>query len=100
MFFQFEPDVDLSGLKFTSGGANKSYMQSGNYYVVDFENIAACDLDKDYTVTVSAGNNTFNATCSAMTFCYNVLLNSSDKDLQNLAKAMYLYNIEANKYFE
>ena len=100
MFFQFESGASLSGLKFTVGGVNKGYVKSGNYYIVDFENISASDLDKDFTVTVTAGSNTFNATCSAMTFCYNALISSSNADLQNLAKALYLYNVQANAYFK
>ena len=54
----------------------------------------------DFTVTVTAGTNTFDATCSAMTFCYNALINVSNTDLQNLAKALYLYNVQANAYFK
>lgn len=100
MFFQFEAEADLTDLKFTVDGIEQSYEISGIYYVVDIENIAACDLDKDFTVIVSAGSNSFEAACSAMTFCYNALINSSNVDLQNVAKALYLYNVNAKAYFE
>lgn len=99
MFFQFETGVDLTDLTFTVDGVEQPYEKNGNYYIVDFKNIAAKDLDKDFTVTVSAGGKSFNATCSAMTFCYNALTNTSNVALQNVAKAMYLYNISANDYF-
>lgn len=100
LFFEFEPNVALDNLTFTVNGQSMEYKTSDIYYVVEFVNIAAADLDKEFTVTAKSGDNEFNATCSAMTFCYNALVNSDDVALQNVAKALYLYNCEANSYFE
>lgn len=100
MFFAFDKDTSLEGLKFTVNGEERAYKTSGDYYVVEFANIAADDLDQDYTVKVTAGENTFDATCSAMTSCYNALVNSDDIALQNAAKALYLYHTEAKAYFK
>lgn len=100
MWFQFEQNADLSDLTFTVDGKEQSYVKSGDYYIVDFANIAAKDLDKDFTVTVSAGTRSFNASSSAMTYCYNSLINTSNAALHNVAKAMYLYNASANAYFK
>lgn len=99
MFFAFEDGVSLEGLKFTVNGVEQTYKISGNYYIVEFANITANKLDNMYTVTVTAGDHTFDATCSAMTFCYNALINSDHVALQDVAKALYLYNKEAKAYF-
>lgn len=99
MFFAFEDGVSLEGLKFTVNGVEQTYKISGNYYIVEFANIAANKLDNMYTVTVTAGDHTFDATCSAMTFCYNALINSDHVALQDVVKALYLYNKEAKAYF-
>lgn len=102
MFFEFEDSANVEGLKFIVNGTEKSFTKSGNYYIVECENIGAKDLDLENQVVVMVGEETkFVASCSAMTFCYNALNNSSTSEgLQNVAKALYLYNGEANRYME
>lgn len=99
LFFEFADNVSLDDLTFTIGGVTQDYTRSGNYYVVDIPNISANNLDKEYTVTVTAGDKTFDARSRAMTFCYNALKNTEDEALKNVAKALYLYNKEADAYF-
>lgn len=102
MFFEFENNANLEGLKFIVNGAEQSYTTSENYYIVECENIGAKDLDLENKVAVMIGEETkFEANCSVMTFCYNALNNSSlSEELQNVAKALYLYSDEANRYME
>ena len=98
MFFEFKEGASLDGLKFIMDGVEQKYTRSGNYYVVEIADIPAHLLDEDYTVTVVAGNQTFDAVTSAMTYCYNALKNMDDVDLHNAAKALYLYNKAADAY--
>lgn len=98
MYFKFVEGASLEGLTFTIGGETQNYTQSGEYYIVDITNISAYDLNEDYTVTVTAGEKSFDASCSALTYCYNALVNSTDETLQNMAKALYLYNQAAEEY--
>lgn len=98
MFFEFEEGTSLDGLTFSIGGVQQEYTKSGNYYVVEIADISAHQLDKDYTVTVTAGNQSFDAVTSAMTYCYNAFMNTEDADLHNVARALYLYNQKADEY--
>ena len=64
-------------------------------------NIAAKDLDKVYTVTVSsASGKIVTVKASALSYAYNVL-NAEDAPakLVDLVKGLYLYNQAANAYF-
>ena len=102
LFFEFEDGVNVDGLKFVVNGIEKSFTQSGQYYIVECENIGAKDLDLDNQVVVMIGEETkFEASCSVMTFCYNALNNASTKAaLQDVARALYLYNDAANQYMQ
>ncbi len=99
-FFEFAEGASLEDLTFVVDGAEKEYAKSGKYYVVEVDNISARLLDNDYTVTVTAGDQTFDASVSVMTSCYNSLTNTDNAKLHNVAKALYLYNKEANLYYE
>jgi len=99
MFFEFAEGASVEGVTFTIDGVAQEYTKSGDYYVVEVENISACLLDNDYKVTVTAGNQTFDAYASVMSYCYNALTNTEDTKLHNVAKALYLYNKEADAYY-
>ena len=102
MFFEFEDSVVSDELKFVVNGVEQSHQTSGSYYIVECKNIAATDLDTEYKVEVMLGEETkFEAYCSAMTFCYNALNNSTTSDtLKNVARALYLYNVSADMYMQ
>ena len=85
-------------MTFSINGVPQKYTISDNRYVVEIADISAHQLDEDYTVTVTDGNYSFEAKTSAMTYCYNALMNTDDADLHNVAKALYLYNQAANAY--
>lgn len=67
-------------------------------------NIAAQNLDDDFTVNVSVGGTTgYSVQYSPLTYCYNVLAREQDEvrtdALRALVKALYIYNTKANEYF-
>ena len=68
-------------------------------------NIAAQNLDDDFTVNVSVGgdSNSYSVKYSPLTYCYNVLARKQDEvrtdALRALVKALYIYNTKANEYF-
>ena len=94
----FFSDV-AEGATFTYDGAAITPTQSGSYYMVAITNIAAKDLNKDYTVTINGKDFTF----SAMSFCANVLngnyTGEKAEELVNVARALYVYSTAADAYF-
>ncbi len=94
----FFSDV-AEGATFTYNGAAITPAQSGSYYMVAITNIAAKDLNKDYTVTINGNDFTF----SAMSFCENVLKGNytgeKKDELVDVAKALYAYSAAADVYF-
>ena len=63
---------------------------------MEIPNIASGDLDTMYEVTVGG----FSIKYSALTYAYNKLVKTDTEEaLQNLCRAMYLYNQAANTYF-
>ena len=94
----FFSDV-AEGATFTYDGAAITPAQSGSYYMVAITNIAAKDLNKDYTVTINGNDFTF----SAMSFCENVLKGNytgeKKDELVDVAKALYAYSAAADVYF-
>lgn len=77
---------------------------SGERYVVRILNIAAKDLDRPHTVVISCGGETMTLTASVLSYARNALnaySSSPEKTaLCSLVKALYLYSVEANAYFE
>ena len=98
LYFEFEAGVSLEGLTFSVDGVQQTPTKSGDYYVVEIKGITASLLDKDHTVRVSVGDNSFDAVTSVMTGCYNALNNPDLSDMHNIAKALYLYNDAAKTY--
>lgn len=76
---------------------NVSENKKGDYWYIDTASIPAHKLDEANEVTV--GGVTI-SNYSPLSYAYKVLNGgSTDENLQNLMKAMYLYNQEANTYF-
>ncbi|MBQ6152376.1 MAG: hypothetical protein IJJ15_01350 [Ruminococcus sp.] len=70
---------------------------SGYYYYVDHEDIPAAELDNQQTFNVNGTEFTF----SALDYAKAVVESTKmEPDQQNLAKALYLYNMTANDYFD
>ena len=100
LYFELADGVDVSTLTFQVNGATVEAVEAGGYYLVSIENIAAHDLDTVYTITVSDGTNTLEATYSAMTYVYNILSRDRAQELKDVVAALRLYNLAANAYKE
>ena len=100
VYFEIAEGVDASVLTFTVNGTEVEVIQNGKYYQVSIEGIAAHDLDTVYTLTVSDGTNTLEATYSAMTYVYNILSRDRAQELKDVMAALRLYNLAADAYKE
>ena len=95
--------LDESVINFTVTGIHGEPLtvkeRDGMYYV-DVVSVAAQDLDENYTVTINDGTTVTTVTVSALSYCHRVLIADPDNtNLNNLVKALYLYNSAANDYF-
>jgi hypothetical protein len=100
LYFKISDEADLDKLQFKCNDEVLTYGKSGSLYYVDINNISPEDLDEVYTVNISDGNYSLDVDYSVMAYCYMVLTRSNNENLKNAVKAIYLYNQEANLYFE
>jgi hypothetical protein len=100
LYFTVKNVADVDNLKFTCDGQELTYGKSGNLYYVDISNISPEDLDEVYTITVSDGNYSLDVDYSVMAYCYTVVDHGKSETLKDAMRALYLYNQEANEYFE
>ena len=92
--------TDVAQYSFTVDGEPVSAVKSGSSYVVQIPNIAAQDLDKEYTIVATNGDQTYTITSYALTYAYQVLKAEGRSDaIRDLVKALYEYNQAANAYF-
>ena len=93
---------DINNYTFTVDGSEVAPTAAADgRYQINIGNIAAKDLDKMYTVTVtdSAGNSQ-SIRYGALSYAYSKLNSSSSgESIRNLSKCLYLYNQAANIYF-
>ena len=98
----FTPDEGSELADFTFKVGSKVYtpVEKDGKWMIKIPNIAAKDLDKTYTVTVSTAEGTVVKvkTC-ALSYAYKVVNKGTDEALVNLVKGLYLYNQAANVYF-
>ena len=72
-------------------------VKSGNgRYYIEVKNIPAQSLDVMHSFTISNGTDTYTLNCSTLSYSYMALSANIDENVQNLAKALYLYNAAAN----
>ena len=71
---------------------------AGGCYVV-IKNVAAKDIDKEYTITATYDGNTVIYTVSAQCYISAAFGQMDNTAYNNLLKAIELYNAEANAYF-
>lgn len=104
--FYFIPEngTTLEDYSFEVTGSNKSYVTgtNGNKCYISIPGICANELQEMYTVTIRIKNtNTVYAavTYGALSYVRTILQDSSsDNDMKNLVKALYLYNQAAVAY--
>ena len=102
IYFYFA-DADLNKYTFTLDGAavkvEKDMDSSASRYYVEIANIPSGELSKVYTVSVTDGTNTYTTKASALSYAYGRQENSTNPDMKNLAKLLYLYSQAAEAYF-
>ena len=99
-YFTLKSGQVIGNYSFTvdSKTATAVYSSANRYYVA-LPNIAAKDLDTPHAYTVKCGSETYAFRFSALSYAYQILQVSTNNDMVNLAKALYLYNQAANAYF-
>ncbi|MCR5150207.1 MAG: hypothetical protein K6B52_03160, partial [Clostridiales bacterium] len=92
---------DVEGCTFTCEGNELTPVKNGSYYYVLIDNVAARNLDKMYTITVSDGyGNTHTVTYSAMTYVRTVLNSeTTSRSLKDVCIKLYDYAVAANAFF-
>ena len=93
-------DGQEENVAFSYNGQALDKVKSGNYYYVEITNIAADKLHQDVTVAVTDGSENVDITYNVMTYCYNVLNRNRAVELQNVVKALQIYNTQAYKYIQ
>ncbi|MBO7650296.1 MAG: InlB B-repeat-containing protein [Lachnospiraceae bacterium] len=97
--YSFQKGVDPKKYTYTIDGVKTEIgEENGNYYLY-VRNIAAPDLGKAHTFTISDGSKTYSITCSALTYARTSVQNGNEQR-QDLGKALYLYNLAAKLYFD
>ena len=76
-------------------------VRNGSTQIARIRNIAASELQNNFTVTVTKGETVLGTiTYSPMNYAYKVLNGGTDNNsLKNVIKALYLYSQAANEYF-
>ena len=78
----------------TVDGKTATAVQSGNFYYVDVEDIAAQDLEKTYEFAVGG----YTVTCCALTYG-SLLSENDDNKTWSLMNALLAYYEAAEDYF-
>ena len=74
---------------------------TGSYQIIRIRNIAAMELQDNFTVSFKIDGTAHSIEYSPMNYCYNALNDStSDASLQKVVKALYQYSQEAKDYFK
>ncbi len=99
-FFRVDPSVAES-FTVTYNGAPLAVTYRSGLYSVDVTDIAAPELDMEFTVTVNDGVQEADVTYSPLTYCQSVRSKDTSTDiLKDVCAALYLYNRAANRFFE
>ena len=100
-YFTLKDGEQIEDYSFTIDGVSVSPVQSGeNRWYITLPNIAAKDLDAVHEYVVSCAGESYSFRFSVLSYARQVLKSSTNADMINLAKALYLYNQAANAYFE
>ena len=102
-YFTLGSGHDISEYRFTVGGEEYTPARAGAYYYVEIPNITAKDLDERYPVRITpAGDDTayYELSYSALSYARQVMIHSSDNNLRQLVKGLYLYSLAAEAFFD
>ena len=98
--FYFILNGDIDDYDVTVNGEAGSFIKAGAYYYVEVSNIAAKDLGKGNTVTVTYGAQTLTIEGFSVYTYVKEQQNSSDPDLAMAVKALKYYGDCAAEYFK
>ena len=103
-YFKVSEGYDIANYTFTANGKSATPVKNGEYYCIDIAGVTPRQIDREFSVSVSAGEKTYNASYSALTYASR-MSSSSNTALVKLLRAMAIYNEEADKlpsviYFE
>ena len=101
LYFKVEEGHRIADYTFTMDGNKVTPVKSGSQYYIEKADIAAKDLGVMNQITVSDGTATKTIRYSALSYAYTALTLTGDNrvKLQNMCRAMYLYNQQAIEYF-
>ena len=86
-----------SEIMLTCEGKDTEVSHNGSEYVIRVPDISAKDLNRSITVKVNGADA---VTYSPLAYCYKAQQKSGNTALVNTVKALYLYWVEADKYFD
>jgi hypothetical protein len=93
-YFALADGKSISDYTFKVNGSVVTPVKSGDMYYITVENISAQNLGTDYTVQVGK----LRLAYSPMSYAYSALTKTDKTALQNVTKALYLYNQAADEY--
>ena len=97
LYFVSEQELTLS-MDGKTEGEDYEVAYKGNEYVIRIRNIAAKELNDNFTVTVTSNGQSRTVSYSPMTYCYKAQ-SSTNAKLVNTVKALYNYYLAAHEYF-
>lgn len=106
VYFKPEDGITLDMLTFKVDNNKVTATEYGEYFMIDIPNIKASALDNKYVITVTSNTDstktgTFDA--YVYSYCYSILSDSTGtytEQLKDTLRALYLFNVAANKCFK
>ena len=101
LYFTDEEELAFTCVDETGAERTVETVRNGRTQIARIRNIAANELQDDFTLTVKKGETVLGAiTYSPMNYCYKALNGGTEnKNLINVAKALVAYSDAANEYF-
>ena len=101
LYFNDEDKLTFSCVDENGRKRQVKTVRDGSTQIARIRNIAAAELQYDYTLTVKKGDTVIGTiTYSPMNYCYRACDSGTDNTrLQNVAKALYVYSQAAKSYF-
>lgn len=99
LYLKFDGSVAPENYDYFVNGEATMLKTSGEKYFLTVRNVIASKLGDEFTFTISRGEESYDVTVSVLSYARSCLLKGGE-NLQNLAKALYLYNQTAIEKFK
>ena len=103
VYFKPEAGVAIESLTFFVDGTAVTPVAEGEYHVIFIRDIPSDELDRIFTITAQNQTNDVGATCTCSVFSYGYSVLSKPEsftvELQDTVRALYLYNLAADDFF-